>query len=309
LFIQKNSCTLNLTQAQSDGKGLGMLALGFGLTAALVWAVHDLLARKVSPGAALLPIIATVLSAGLVVLAPFALILGDWSEMTPLSVILSALYGLSYAVAIGALYKAFSLAPVRLVSPVIGSYPMLSLAIASAQGQAITPLDWLAVLAICAGIAIVAMAAQSDEPDGYAAPPAVALGWAAFSAAGFAASFALGQEAARQGSDLPVMLIGRLVALSAILVLAFARRANLAPRNGQVRSLAVMGVFDAVALGLVTAAGSLPRAEYASITSSLFGVLTVLLAAWFLRERVRLVQWMGIAAVFGGIALLGLHGI
>jgi drug/metabolite transporter (DMT)-like permease len=36
-------------------------------------------------------------------------------------------------------------------------------------------------------------------------------------------------------------------------------------------------------------------------------VLTVLLAAWFLRERVRAVQWLGIAAVFGGIAVLGLQ--
>jgi drug/metabolite transporter (DMT)-like permease len=35
-------------------------------------------------------------------------------------------------------------------------------------------------------------------------------------------------------------------------------------------------------------------------------VLTVLLAAWFLREQVRPVQWLGIAAVFGGIAALGL---
>jgi drug/metabolite transporter (DMT)-like permease len=68
-----------------------------------------------------------------------------------------------------------------------------------------------------------------------------------------------------------------------------------------------MGAFDAIALGLVTAAGSLPRAEYASVTSSLFGVLTVLLAAWILKERVRPVQWLGIAAVFSGIATLGLQ--
>jgi drug/metabolite transporter (DMT)-like permease len=37
-------------------------------------------------------------------------------------------------------------------------------------------------------------------------------------------------------------------------------------------------------------------------------VLTVLLAAWFLKEGVRSVQWLGIAAVFGGIAALSLQG-
>lgn len=284
-----------------------MLALGFGLTAALIWAVHDLLARKLSQGAALLPIIAVVLGSGCAALAPIALLSGDWSAMTGTAVTVSIAYGLAYAVAGGALYKAFSLAPVRLVSPVIGAYPMLSLLIASAQGQPITLADWLAVGAIVTGIAIVAVAARDDAPEGYAAPPAVALGWAALSAIGFATTFALGQEATRQGSELPAMLIGRIVALSAMLLLALARRASVRPQSGRIWLLALMGVFDAVALGLVTAAGTLPRAEYASVTSSLFGVLTVLLAAWFLRERVRPVQWLGIGAVFSGIAALGLQ--
>lgn len=284
-----------------------MLALGFGLTAALIWAVHDLLARKVSQGVALLPIITLVLGSGCVVLAPIAIAYGDWAAMTGTAVAVSVAYGLAYALAGGALYKAFSLAPVRLVSPVIGAYPMLSLLIASAQGQPITLTDWLAVAAIVLGIAIVAIAARDDAPEGYAAAPAVALGWAALSGIGFAATFALGQEATRQGAELPAMLIGRIVALAAILLIALWYRAPLRPQTGRTWLLALMGTFDAVALGLVTAAGALPRAEYASVTSSLFGVLTVLLAAWFLRERVRSVQWLGIAAVFAGIAILGLQ--
>lgn len=284
-----------------------MLALSFGLTAALIWAVHDLLARKVSQGAALLPICAAILAAGCAVLAPVALIYGDWSAMTPASFAIATAFGMAYAVASGTLYKAFSVAPVRLVSPVIGAYPMLSLAIASAQGQPVTLADWLAVLAICIGIAIVALAARSDAPEGYAAPPLIALGWAALSAVGFASTFALGQEATRQGAELPVMLIGRVVALAAICALAATRRSSLKPRRNQVWLLVLMGAFDAVALGLVTAAGALPRAEYASVTSSLFGVLTVLLAAWVLKERVRTVQWLGIAAVFSGIAGLSLQ--
>ncbi len=285
-----------------------MLALGFGLTAALIWAVHDLLARKLAQGAALLPIIAAVLGAGCVVLAPAALIWGDWAAMTGKATAISVVYGLAYAVAGGALYKAFSVAPVRLVSPVIGAYPILSLAIAVAQGRAVAGGDWLAVLAIVVGIAIVARTARDDTPEGYAATPAVALGWAALSGAGFAATFALGQEATRQGAELPVLLIGRIVALAVVVGLACFRRTGLLPPRGQRWLLVLMGVFDAAALGLVTASGGLPLAEYASVAASLFGVLTVLLAAWFLRERVRPVQWLGIAAVFGGIAILGMRG-
>ena len=285
-----------------------MLALGFGLTAALIWAVHDLLARKLSQGAALLPIVATVLWSGCLVLLPLALALGDWTAMTAQAWLGAAASGLAFAVAIGSLYRAFSLAPVRLVSPVIGAYPLLTLIFAVVQGRSVGLVDWLAVLLIVIGIGIVALASRGDGPEHYAAPPAVALGWAALSALGFALTFALGQLAARAGSDLPVILVTRLVALGAIAALAIRARARLAPARSQLGILALMGLLDAAALGLVTASGSLPKAEYASVTSSLFGVLTILLAAWFLKEGVRTVQWLGIAAVFTGIAVLGLQG-
>jgi drug/metabolite transporter (DMT)-like permease len=284
-----------------------MLALGFGLTAALIWAVHDLLARKLSQGAALLPMIAVVIGSGCGLLLPVALVAGDWGAMTGAAWSLAAASGVAYALAGGSLYKAFSLAPVRLVSPVIGAYPLLSLAIAAAQGRAVTGTDWLAVAAIVGGIAIVALATREDGPEGYAAPPSVALGWAALAAAGFAATFALGQAATRMGSELPVALVARVVAALVILALLSLRRGRGRVAKGQVWLLVLMGCFDALALTLVTASGELGQAEYASVASSLFGVLTVLLAAWVLKERVRPVQWLGIATVFSGIAVLSLH--
>lgn len=285
-----------------------MLALGFGLTAALLWAVHDLLARKLSQGAALLPILVLVLGAGTLGLLPVAVALGGWERMTWPAGGVAALSGLTFAVAIGGLYKAFSLAPVRVVAPVVGAYPLLILLTAVAQGRPVSGGDWLVVLAIVIGITIVAVAARDDAPEGYAASPGVAMAWAALAALGFAATFGLAQEATRLGSELPVMLVGRIVALAAILSLLVWHRGSLAPQRGHFGVLGLMGLLDALALGLVTASGGLPRAEYASVASSLFGVLTVLLAAWFLKERVRPVQWAGIACVFGGIAMLGLLG-
>jgi drug/metabolite transporter (DMT)-like permease len=285
-----------------------MLALSFGLGAALLWAVHDLLARKLSQGAALLPILLVVLVAGTAGLLPVALLTGGWQAMTGKAWLVASLSGLAFAVAIGGLYKAFSLAPVRVVSPVVGAYPLLILLIAVAQGRPVSGGDWLAVLAIVVGIAIVAIAPRDDAPEGYAASPGVAMAWATLSAVGFAVTFALAQEATRLGSELPVMVAGRIVALVAILALMIWHRGSLAPQRGHFGVLGLMGLLDALALGLVTASGSLPRAEYASVASSLFGVLTVLLAAWFLKERVRPVQWLGIACVFGGIAALGLLG-
>lgn len=285
-----------------------MLALSFGLTAALLWAVHDLLARKLSQGVPLLPLIAVVLGSGCLVLLPLALLLGDWSAMSGTAWGGAVASGLAFALAIGGLYKAFSLAPVRLVSPIIGAYPLLTLIIAAAQGRPITPADCWAVALIVAGIAIVALSTRDDAPETYAAPPAVAIAWAILAAAGFAATFALAQEATRQGSDLPVMLVGRGIALIAILSVIGIGSGPFLPPRRSIPVLVGMGLLDAIALGLVIASGGLPKAEYASVSSSLFGVLTVLLATWFLKERARPVQWAGIATVFTGIAILSLQG-
>jgi drug/metabolite transporter (DMT)-like permease len=42
----------------------------------------------------------------------------------------------------------------------------------------------------------------------------------------------------------------------------------------------------------------------ASVLASLYGAVTVLLAALFLREKLEWSQWLGIALIFAGIALI-----
>jgi uncharacterized membrane protein len=185
-----------------------MEALGFGLAAAMLWAVHDLLTRKLSQGQALLPLISVVLAAGCVTLLPFAADAADWQAMTAAAWGLALASGLAFAVAIGSLYRAFSLAPVRLVSPVIGAYPLLSLAIAAAAGRSVTAADWAACAAIVAGIAVVATATRDDSPEAYAAPPQVAFGWSlqgqpAFILGGDAKQFSDIAGPSGRGSDSP----------------------------------------------------------------------------------------------------------
>lgn len=282
-----------------------MLATGLGLIAALLWSVHDLMARRLSPGAALLPMVLVVLASGAAALAVPAFFLGKGQAFPAAALLPSVLGGLGFALAIGALYRAFSLAPARIVSPVIGAYPVLSLLIAAAQGRAVSLWASAAVLAVVGGIVVVSWA---EKPAPGVRAPRLAVLWSALSAAGFAATFALAQEAARLGPDLSVIVISRLVATTAILALVLLRGGALLPPRGARRILCAMGVFDAAALGLVTAAGSLPFAEFATVTSSLFGVGTILLAAVFLHERLTRAQWLGVAVVFAGVAALSAQG-
>jgi drug/metabolite transporter (DMT)-like permease len=282
-----------------------MLALSLGLIAALVWAVHDLLARKLSQGAQLLPIVLVVLGSGTLALTLPTLVFGEWSALTPAAAGLACAAGAAFAIAIGTLYRAFSMAPARIVSPIIGAYPVLSLVLAVAQGRAVTVWDWIAVLAVVVGIAIMSLTSDTDVQ---APSPLPAMGWSFLSACGFAATFALGQEAARQGSDLPTILITRAAATVLLGALFVVRGSGTSSLRGNFWLLCAMGTFDAMALGLVTASGNLPLAEYATVASSLFGVGTILLAAYFLHERLRPVQWIGVAVVFAGIGILSAQG-
>ncbi|MBM3612452.1 MAG: EamA/RhaT family transporter, partial [Alphaproteobacteria bacterium] len=59
-----------------------MLSLTFGLAAALAWACHDLLVRKLAQDGGILPMLLVVLVGGSVGIALPALAAGGWGAMT-----------------------------------------------------------------------------------------------------------------------------------------------------------------------------------------------------------------------------------
>ncbi len=283
-----------------------MLSLSFGLAAALAWGVHDVCVHFVTARAGVALAFLTVLAVGLLVVMPVVLLFGDWSVVGGGTILAATASGLAYAGGGYGLYRAFAIGPVRLVAPVIGAFPILSLGWAAAQGQPPSPGQMLAVLVIVTGVALTAVLSDHGSEDGSARRPKAALLWSAAAACGFALTFALGQAASAGEAALPTILISRGVALLGVFTatLAFGARPILRPAPWGV--LAVMGCCDALALGLVQAAGGLSHPEFASVAASTFGMITVLLAAAFLKEKMSPAQWFAVVLVFAGIAYLAL---
>lgn len=276
-----------------------MQALLLGLGAALAWGLHDLLVRRIAPGSNVLGQILLVAAVAVVVLLlPGA---ADLPDMSARAITLAVLAGVSYVLAFVGLFRAFGLAPARVVSPVLGAYPLLSMLAAALSGATVSALDWLAVVVVVAGVAVVALLARQDAARG---PVRAALLWAALGAGGFAATFAFGQAASVGNLSLGAGLITRLSGLTCLLALLAVQRPSLEPMRRHWRLLIAMGLLDTAALALVMLAGGRPHAEYAAVAASLFGVVTILLAWQFLGEKVRPAQWLGIALVFAGIAQL-----
>ena len=276
------------------------LSLLLGLAAALAWGIHDVSVRRVTLGGALLAPLFWVLVAGtLLVLAALPVAGARVPQGPDLAAALGA--GAAFGLCGCALYRAFSIGPVRLVAPVIGAYPILSVLWAAAQGTPVTAGQWLAVLVVAAGVGLVAGGAEERDGAGLRALP-----WAAAAGAGYAASFALGQEASHGAADLGALAATRLAACAVVGALALSLRLSLRPPTGTWALIVLMGACDALALGAVMAAGPLPRPEFASVAASMFGLVTIVLAWLLLGERMRARQWAGVAAAFGAIGWLSL---
>lgn len=276
-----------------------MLAILLGLLAALGWGTHDLLVRRISPGARVLPQIASVMAVAALVVLPFGLIEGDFSRLTPFAGLLAAGSGIAYFFASLCLYMAFARAPARLVAPVIGAYPLPALLMAAALGVPVAGADWLAAGLIVAGVALVAIFGQEGGSAGRGALP-----FALLACLGMATAFTLGQAATETLDPALAPMLARLATAATGLLLLTLRHdgRRAAWRQGPV--LLAMGTVDGLALTAVLAAGALPLAIYASVVSSLFGMVTVLLAWAVLGERVTARQGAGIALVFAGLGLL-----
>jgi len=277
-------------------------SLLLGLFAALAWGLHDFLVRRVSQNAAAAPLLFISLLAGCLALAPVAAVSGDWVRLTGPAALAAMASGAVYAFACYGIYRAFAVGPVRVVAPISGAYPVLSVGWAAVQGEDIGVAHWLAVLAVVGGIALVARSGDA----GTGRISLATIGWAAMASTGYALTFALGQAAAAEGAALATSLIARGVALALMGAMVLAARGGLSSVRPVLRLLGVMGVLDVTALTCVLMAGGFAHPEYAAVAAAPFGVITIVLAWTFLAEAMRPLQWAGVAAVFAAIAFLAI---
>jgi drug/metabolite transporter (DMT)-like permease len=277
-----------------------------GLVAALSWGVHDFLARFPSRAVGPIPTVLAVTVAGLIALSLWLLIGGSgigivWPELW-----LVAVTGVFFTLATLALFAALALGPIAIVAPIAGSYPALAMIMAVAQGARPSALQWLAIMGVMVGVLIVSRSGGRYENSGELQPGKLktVLGLAFLASFCFAVALTAGQAAVPIFGDAETVFLARLFGLLTIGAL-YLRRSPGAPLPGRFLPLfALMGCLDVGALGTITAAGNLPNPEFATVVSSAFGAVTVLLARAFLKEPITASQLAGMVLIFGGVAAL-----
>jgi len=277
-----------------------------GLVAALSWGVHDFLARFPSRAVGPIPTVLAVTISGLIVLSAWLLIGGDeitiiWPELW-----LVAVTGTFFALATLSLFAAFALGPISIVAPIAGSYPVLAMMLAVAQGARPSAWQWLAVIGVMAGVLIVSRSGGRYEDSGELPPGKLktVLGLAFLASLGFAVALSAGQAAVPVFGDVQTVWLARLFGLATIGALYLWRSPGAPLPLRWLPLLGLMGCLDVAALGTIVAAGNLSSPEFATVVSSAFGAVTVLLALTFLKEPIAPAQLAGIALIFGGVAAL-----
>jgi drug/metabolite transporter (DMT)-like permease len=292
------------TKFDSPRASLDMNTILLGIIAAFCWGFHDICVRFLSQKTSLSACIFTVLTTGLVFHLALMGVTGGFGPLTSAAMGWSLGAGAFYVMATFGLYFAFQRGPVRLVAPLIAGYPILSVGLAAATGTTVTPLQWAAVAAIVIGVGIVAMLA--DDSSGAVPPKGRTILYSVIAALGFAGTFALGQHAAGLSGEMPTTLVMRALAVGLTVLILVAFKLPFWPGRSALPLLIAMGVADGIALLAVVSAGPLPNPQYAAVTASMFGLLTIVLAWVFLKERMSLWQWSGCIVAFCGVGYLAI---
>ena len=280
-----------------------MSALGLGIIAALAWGVHDLLVRYISQRVTVSAAMFTVLLTGIILTFLVQILLDGQFNLTISEASYAGISGVAFAVGFWALYKAFEIGPVRLVAPIIAGFPVITVGWAALTGSPVSLYQWIAVFAVLTGISVVTVLSQSQTSHDQRFN-AVIL--SVISAFGFAVAFTTGQSANMHGVDFNVLMFVRIAALICVVIFAILGREAIFPDFSLLPLLIGMGILDTVALALVFAASPFPNPEYAAVSASISGLVTIYLARLWLKESISTGQWCGVLLSFCGIGYLAL---
>jgi len=218
------------------------------------------------------------------------------------------LAGAANTFAMLALYRAFEIGKLSLVGPVSASYPALTVILSLLSGEHLSAVRIAGIVAALLGVLWVAGGEKSRvnaNPE-QTSERIAGLGWAIAAAASFGVLFwLLGiRIIPRTGAVATVWLIrvtGAILTFAIMLVKKIPLRIKSRQTSAQ---LYTMGFFDTGAFALSNLGMRLEQVAAVSVLGSLYGAVTVALAATFLKERIAPLQWTGIAAIFLGVVLM-----
>jgi drug/metabolite transporter (DMT)-like permease len=280
-----------------------------GLLTALSWGGSDFLARFATHRIGTLRTMFYMQFTGFILLTVFLPWLGGWGHLAgwqPWA--WGALAGVINAFSTLTLYRSFEIGKMAVVAPLSASYPVLTVLLSILSGEHLRMARAIGIA--CTLIGVVLVAGGEETPEDHDVEglrrSGKGIGLALCSAIGFGFLFwLLGVRiVARTGAVQTVWLIRLTSSVLTAAVIVAARKSIKAPTGRVGGWILGMGLTDTGAFVMNNFGMQLEQVAVVSVLASLYGAVTVGLAAIFLREHVSRWQWLGIISIFAGIFLI-----
>jgi drug/metabolite transporter (DMT)-like permease len=278
--------------------------LGLALLSALTWGSADFVGGVMSKRLATATVMVVSQGAGLVLTAGLVVALGEPPPGTRF-LVYGGLGGLAGAIGLASLYKGLAVGRMSIVAPTAALSGAVPVIVGFAQGERPAMLQLIGMAVAGAGVLLAVRTPESSGgPARAEAGTARGIGYA-LAAASFLGLFVTSLDAAGEASPLWASLMVRVVSVplfigAALLTARHTRR----PTGREAGILAGVGVLDNGANVMFAFAAREGLLTLVSVLGSLYPVATVLLARWFLHERMARWQLAGVATAFTGVALI-----
>ncbi|MHB8501976.1 MAG: DMT family transporter [Candidatus Acidiferrales bacterium] len=283
-----------------------------GLLTALSWGGSDFLARFATHRIGTLRTMLYMQFAGLILLTIFLPGLGGWGHLADGSGwhpwAWGALAGILNCVATLTLYRSFEIGKMAVVAPISASYPVLTVLLSLLSGDHLRVARAVGIAFTLLGVVLVAGGEKTPEDHDVEGlrRSGKGISWALCSAIGFGFLFwLLGVRIVPSVGAAPTVWMIRLTSSVLTAALILAARKPIKPPAGRVGGWILgMGLLDTGAFVMNNFGMQVEQVAVVSVLASLYGAVTVGLAAIFLREFVSRWQWLGIVSIFAGIVLI-----
>lgn len=194
-------------------------------------------------------------------------------------------------------YTALSTGPMGIVSPLVAVSVVIPLGYGLLQGESPAPMQVFGIVLAVMGI-LLASGPELSDPGS-----ARALLLAGLSALAFGA-FVILLDIGSETSPVMTVTVSRVTVVAMVVVLALIVRSTGGIARRDLGVVAALGIMEAASNVMFAVSITLGMLATTSVLGSLYPVATAILAAIFLRERLKPIQYIGVVAAMAGVVLI-----
>jgi drug/metabolite transporter (DMT)-like permease len=270
-------------------------AVILALSSSLTWGASDFFGGLQTRRRPLTTVMVFSLGAGFLALLLVLIIRGEGPPGGSGWIAWAALASVCGISGLAAFYRGLAIGAMGVVAPISSAAAAVPLAVGLAIGERPHPLQAIGIALAIGGVVLA-----SREEGGASA---AGTGLAIIAALGFGGFFVAIDQASK-ADVMWALTVSRAFSFAALLAAALAVRPRMPSTTADVASLAAIGLLDTSANLLFALATTRGLVSVVAVLGSLYPIITVLLARFFLDERLHSLQRVGAVGALAGAALI-----